>query len=610
MPLVLLVILPWLGSLIAVMLPSNARNAESTAAGVISLAALVQAALYFPAIARGEVIEQRITWLPTLGLDLVLRMDGLAWLFTMLVLGIGALVVLYARYYMSPADPVPRFFAFLMSFMGAMTGVVLSGNLVQLVLFWELTSIYSFLLIGYWHHRDDARRGARMALLVTGAGGLCLFAGVLMIGHVVGSYELERILSSGNIIREHALYRPILVLVALGALTKSAQFPFLFWLPRAMAAPTPVSAYLHSATMVKLGVFLLARLWVVLSGTEDWFLLVCGAGAASLLFGAFLAMFQTDLKGLLAYSSISHLGLITLLLGMNSPTAAVAAVFHIINHATFKASLFMAAGIVDHESGTRDIRRLSGLIRYMPVTGALAFVASAAMAGVPLLNGFLSKEMFFAATIDLDTSHPMGLVLPVVATVAAMFSVTYALRFSIDVFLGRKATDLPREPHEPVHWMRVPIELLVVLCLLVGTLPATLIGPILDTAARPVVGGELPAYSLALWHGWNLPLAMSLAAMVGGVLLWVLLRRRTRTRDYVPLRWLKPFDGQALFSGVLVLLRLVGSWGMRLAGTRRLQQQLFLIMAVCVLLVSASLQLKLPQGGTRPPRSGRCDRRH
>ena len=178
--------------------------------------------------------------------------------------------------------------------------------------------------------------------------------------------------------------------------------------------------------MMKLGVFLLARLWVVLSGTEDWFLLVCGAGAASLLFGAFLAMFQTDLKGLLAYSSISHLGLITLLLGMNSPTAAVAAVFHIINHATFKASLFMAAGIVDHESGTRDIRRLSGLIRYMPVTGALAFVASAAMAGVPLLNGFLSKEMFFAATIDLDTSHPMGLVLPVVATVAAMFSVTYA----------------------------------------------------------------------------------------------------------------------------------------------------------------------------------------
>ena len=317
MPLVLLVLLPWLGSLFAVMLPSNARNAESTAAGLISLTALVQAALYFPAITRGDIIEQRISWLPSLGLDLVLRMDGLAWLFTMLVLGIGALVVLYARYYMSPADPVPRFFAFLMSFMGAMTGVVLSGNLVMLVVFWELTSIYSFLLIGYWHHRDDARRGARMALLVTGAGGLALFAGVLLIGHVVGSYQLADVLASGDAIRRHAFYQPILACILLGALTKSAQFPFLFWLPRAMAAPTPVSAYLHSATMVKLGVFLLARLWPVLSGTEEWFLWVSGAGAASLLVGAFLAMFQTDLKGLLAYSSISHLGLITLLLGMN-----------------------------------------------------------------------------------------------------------------------------------------------------------------------------------------------------------------------------------------------------------------------------------------------------
>lgn len=282
-------------------------------------------------------------------------MDGFAWLFTMLVLGIGALVVLYVRYYMSLSDPVPRFFAFLLSFMGAMTGVVLSGNLVQLVVFWELTSIYSFLLIGYWHHRDDARKGARMALVVTGSGGLCLLVGVLLLGHVVGSYELDAVLASGDLIRQHALYPVLLVFIVLGALTKSAQFPFLFWLPRAMAAPTPVSAYLHSATMVKLGVFLLARLWPVLSGTDEWLWLVGGAGMASLVIGAFLAMFQSDLKGLLAYSSISHLGLIMLLLGLNSTTAAVAAVFHIINHATFKASLFMAAGIVDHETGTRNI---------------------------------------------------------------------------------------------------------------------------------------------------------------------------------------------------------------------------------------------------------------
>lgn len=589
MPLVLLVILPWLGSLIAVLLPSNARNAESLVAGLLALAALVQAGLYFPEIAAGGVIEQRVSWLPSLGLDLVFRMDGFAWLFTMLVLGIGALVVLYARYYMSPSDPVPRFFAFLLSFMGAMTGVVLSGNLVQLVVFWELTSIYSFLLIGYWHHRDDARKGARMALVVTGSGGLCLLVGVLLLGHVVGSYELDAVLASGDLIRQHALYPVLLVFIVLGALTKSAQFPFLFWLPRAMAAPTPVSAYLHSATMVKLGVFLLARLWPVLSGTDEWLWLVGGAGMASLVIGAFLAMFQSDLKGLLAYSSISHLGLIMLLLGLNSTTAAVAAVFHIINHATFKASLFMAAGIVDHETGTRNISRLSGLMRKMPVTGTLALVASAAMAGVPLLNGFLSKEMFFAETLSMHTSRPVDVLLPVVATVAAMFSVTYSLRFAVDVFFGKPAENLPREPHEPIHWMRVPVELLVVVCLAVGVLPQTIIGSVLDAAARPVVGGDLPSYSLALWHGVNLPLVMSLAAMAGGVLIWWLMRRRLRERSLVRARLMARLDGQVLFSLGLIGLRRLGATGLRLLGTRRLQQQLFLMILVGVTLTAVIL---------------------
>ena len=287
-------------------------------------------------------------------------------MFAVLVTVIGALVSLYARYYMSPEDPVARFYAFFLAFMGAMLGVVLSGNLVQLVVFWELTSLVSFLLIGYWHHRVDARRGARMALTVTGAGGLALLGGVVVLGHIVGSYDLDAVLASGDVVRAHPLYPVALVLVLLGAFTKSAQFPFHFWLPRAMAAPTPVSAYLHSATMVKAGVFLLARLWPVLSGTELWFWLVSGAGVATLLLGAYIAMFQNDLKRVLAYSTISHLGLITLLFGLNSPLAAVAGVFHIMNHATFKASLFMAAGIVDHETGTRDIRRLNGLMRAMP----------------------------------------------------------------------------------------------------------------------------------------------------------------------------------------------------------------------------------------------------
>src|SRR6202008_1849507 len=222
-----------------------------------------------------------------------------------------------------------------------------------------------------------------------------------------GSLELSTLLAQGDLLRSHSLYAPALLLILLGAFTKSAQFPFHFWLPRAMAAPTPVSSYLHSATMVKAGVFLLARLWPVLSGTDLWFAIVCSAGLASLLVGAYAATFQRDMKGVLAYSTISHLGLITLLLGMNSTLALVAAVFHMLNHATFKASLFMATGIVDHETGTRDLRRLGGLYRVMPITATLAMVSAAAMAGVPLLNGFLSKEMFFAETIFAGEALPV-----------------------------------------------------------------------------------------------------------------------------------------------------------------------------------------------------------
>ena len=284
-----------------------------------------------------------------------------------------------------------------------MVGVVLSGNLIQIALFWELTSLFSFLLIGYWHHRKDARRGARMALTVTGTGGLCMLAGMLVLGHIVGSYDLDTVLASAAKIQAHPLYLTALVLILMGALTKSAQFPFHFWLPRAMAAPTPCRRTCTRPPWSRRG-FLLARLWPVLSGTEPWFWLVGGAGLCTLLIGGYAAMFQNDLKGLLAYSTISHLGLITLLLGLNSPLAAVAAVFHIMNHATFKASLFMAVGIIDHETGTRDIRRLSGLRSMMPITATLAMVASAAMAGVPLLNGFLSKEMFFAEAVLVDAT--------------------------------------------------------------------------------------------------------------------------------------------------------------------------------------------------------------
>lgn len=583
MSLIVLLLLPFIGSCLAAFLPHNARNAESILAGLVAVTGAIQVALWYPQIVDGGVIREEYFWLPSLGLNFVLRMDGFAWLFSMLVLGIGALVALYARYYMSPDDPVPRFFAFFLAFMGAMLGLVISGNLIQIVFFWELTSVFSFLLIGYWHHRADARRGAYMALMVTGAGGLALLVGVMLLGHVVGSYDLDRVLASGEAIRAHALYPVLLTLILIGALSKSAQFPFHFWLPHAMAAPTPVSAYLHSATMVKAGVFLLARFWPALSGTEQWFWIVSGAGACTLIIGAYAAIFQNDLKGLLAYSTISHLGLITLLLGLNSPLAAVAAVFHILNHATFKASLFMAAGIIDHESGTRDIRKLSGLIKLIPYTATLAMVASASMAGVPLLNGFLSKEMFFAETVFISSSAWVEMALPVIATIAGTFSVAYSLRFTVDVFFGPQATDLPHTPHEPPRWMRAPVEFLVIACVIVGIFPAQSVAPLLAAAAQPVVGGTLPEYSLAVWHGWNAPMIMSLIAMAGGILLYLLLRKPFKQDRFVGPPLVNRLNGKRFFERSLVIFTRWARRFERNISTRRLQPQLFLVVLAALI---------------------------
>lgn len=584
-----LVILPFAGSLVAAFLPTNARNMGATLAGIIAAACLIQTAMLFPEISSGGIIKETIEWVPLLGLNLTFRLDGFSWLFCILIFGIGSLVTLYARYYMAPQDPVTRFFSFLLAFMGSMAGIVLSGNLIQLVLFWELTSIFSFLLIGYWYHRQDARRGARMALTVTGLGGLCLLAGVLILGHIVGSFDIDVVLNAGHLIRQHPLYTPMLCLILLGTFTKSAQFPFHFWLPRAMAAPTPVSAYLHSATMVKAGIYLMARLWPVLSGTEDWFWLVAGAGATTLLLGGYAAMFQNDLKALLAYSTISHLGLITLLLGLNSQTAAVAAVFHTINHAIFKASLFMAAGVIDHETGTRDIRKLSGLARAMPITAALSMIASAAMAGVPLLNGFLSKEMFFAQTVYLDASPLLSWGLPLIATIAGVFSVAYSLRLILDVFFGPPAVGLPHEPHEPIRWMLAPIEFLVCLCLAIGMFPVLVVGNILAAAAAPVVGGNLPPYSLAIWHGLNIPLAMSFAAMLGGIYFYLLLHRQIRLGVFAGVPLLGWLNGQRFYNWLLALLTLTGKHLTQLLSSKKLQQQLAIMLFIAIVATGTPL---------------------
>lgn len=587
MLLALIVALPFIGSLCAGLLRSNARNAEAWLAGFVTLACLGLVASLYPQVVDGGVVRFTIAWLPQSGLDFYLRMDGYAWLFAMLVTFIGALVVLYARYYMSPADPVPRFFSFLLAFMGAMLGVVLSGNLIQLVMFWELTSLTSFMLIAYWYHRADARRGARMALTVTAAGGLCLLAGVIMLGHMAGGYDLDRVLAAGDQIRAHPWYPAMTGLIVLAALTKSAQFPFHFWLPHAMAAPTPVSAYLHSATMVKAGVFLLARLWPVLSGTDLWFWVVGGAGLCSLVFGAFAAIFQRDMKAVLAYSTISHLGLITLLLGMNSPLALVAAVFHMLNHATFKASLFMAAGIVDHETGTRDLYRLGGLYRAMPITATLALVAAASMAGVPLLNGFLSKEMFFAETIFAGQALALRIGLPLAATVAGMFSVAYSLRFMHQVFFGAPAPDLPRTPHEPTRWMLLPSTLLVLACLLVGMLPERTVGPFLRTATHSILGPLMPRYDLTVWHGLTMPLIMSCLALAGGFAIYLTLYVRGHIKVRTPL--LSRVDGRRIFDVQIVRLIAVSGTLKRLLSSRRLQPQLLLI--VCAALLWAFIGL-------------------
>ncbi len=542
-----------------------------------------------PYVLDGVILRNRIRWLPELGLDFTLRLDGFAWFMLLLVFGIGLLVVIYARYYLTTKDPVPRFFSYLLAFTGAMTGMLVSGNLIMLVVFWELTSVFSFLLIGFWYHNATARDGARMALMVTGGGGLCLLVGVLILGHIVGSYDLDWVLASGDLVREHPLYRVVLILVLLGAFTKSAQFPFHFWLPNAMAAPTPVSSYLHSATMVKAGVFLLIRFSPVLGGTPEWFWIVGGVGMITLLIGAVTALFRHDLKGLLAYSTISHLGLITALAGIGSPLAIVAAIFHIGNHAVFKASLFMAAGIIDHETGTRDMRRLSGLYKLMPITATLAIVAAAAMAGVPLLNGFLSKEMFFAEAAEWHNGSVLDNAMPYIATLAGAFAVAYSLRFIHAVFFGPAPIDLPKVPHEPPALMRRPVELLVLICVVVGIFPAATIGPYLYSAAVSVLGRDLPYYSLSLWHGFNLPLVMSILAIVVGVAIYVVLARRLpEGPEGAP--FFHRLSGEDMFDRTV--LALTWKWPrilIRYIATERLQPQLRWLVAIVLGLVGLTL---------------------
>ncbi len=548
----MIVLLPLvLGTALTWWLGHRSRLWTALAAAIVTLLALGLLLAKAPSVMAGQAIVQFIPWVPEIGLNLGFRLDGLSLMFAGLILGIGLLIILYAHFYLSQQDSAAKFYAVMMLFMAAMLGVVLSDNLLLLVVFWELTSVSSFLLVGYWSHRPDARSGARQALAVTGGGGLAMLGGFVLLGMIAGTFELSEMTGRAAEIQADPLFVPALLLILLGAFTKSAQFPFHFWLPDAMAAPTPVSAYLHSATMVKAGVFLLMRMYPVLAGSGWFEVIVTTAGLITVVFAAFIAIFKHDLKGLLAYSTVSHLGLVTFLVGLGSPLAAVAAVFHVLNHATFKASLFMIAGIVDHETHSRDMRQLGGLYKFMPWTATLSMVAAASMAGVPLTNGFLSKEMFFTEAVVGTSGHWAWLV-PAAVTLAGICSVAYSLRFVHDTYFNGPLGDVPHDhPHEPPLGMKLPTILLVILCIAVGLLPALTFGPLVDVAARALVAGPLPDYHLALWHGFNLPLLMSAIALVAGVALYAWLAEGKRLHRISSEAWFGSLTGRRLFEATI-----------------------------------------------------------
>ncbi|MGB8811882.1 MAG: monovalent cation/H+ antiporter subunit A [Paracoccaceae bacterium] len=545
MSLALIAALPFLGALLPGLMIRFGRNACAGVAGVVTALALLLVLRHAPAVVRGDLVQTRIEWLPSLGLNANFMLDGLGLLFALLILGIGLLIILYARFYLAAADPMGQFYTYLLLFQGAMLGIVLSDNILLLLVFWELTSLSSFLLIGYWKHLPAGRQGARMALAVTGAGGLAMIGGMLILGDIAGSYDLSVILTARAAIQSSPWYLPALILILLGAFTKSAQFPFHFWLPHAMAAPTPVSAYLHSATMVKAGLFLMARLWPVLAGTPEWFYIVATTGLFTMVMAAVIALFKDDLKAVLAYSTVSHLGLITMLLGFGTKAAAIAAVFHIINHATFKAALFMVAGIVDHAAHTRDISRLGGLRRLMPISFGLATLAALSMAGIPPLNGFLSKEMMLEEAAHASwATHPW--IIPGFATLGALFSVAYSLRLIAHVFLGPERADYPHAPHDPGLALWAAPAVLVGLVIAIGVVPMTLAAGLVDAAAGAVIGTTVQV-KIAHWHGWGSPaLWLSAVAVGGGVVLLGLHPGLNRLWHAAPLP-----DAKAMFDAAM-----------------------------------------------------------
>lgn len=469
-----------------------------------------------PGIADGWVHLESLPWAPEFGLDLSFRVDGWSLLFLLLISGIGTLILIYAAGYFHGHKQEGRFYAFILLFMGSMLGVVAADNLILMFVFWELTSFSSYLLIGFNHEKAESRASALQALLVTGGGGLALLAGIILMGLAGGTYSLSDLLENQDVLRSHALYLPILILVLAGAFTKSAQVPFHFWLPGAMAAPTPVSAYLHSATMVTAGVFLLGRLHPLLGNTDVWQYVVTGVGAATMVTGALLALPQTDLKRLLAYSTVSALGTLTMLLGIGTPLAVQAAVVFLIVHSLYKGALFMVAGAVDHETGTRDVRQLGGLFKVMPVTAAAAGMAALSMSGLPPLFGFIGKELLYEANLGAPTASSF---LTAASVGSNIIMVAVALIVAFRPFHGGPL--LPEKKlHEPPFALWFGPVVLALLGLVAGLFPALVDVPLVTAAANAIQGTD-ESVTLKLWHGLNLVLLLSGVTVLGGLVLYL-----------------------------------------------------------------------------------------
>lgn len=461
-------------------------------------------------------VTSTIAWVAPLGVSLSFYLDGLSLLFALLISITGAFILVYSSGYLKDHPLIGRFYAFILLFMASMLGLVLAGNMITLFIFWELTSLSSYFLIGFDHERAAARSAALQALLVTGIGGLALLVGFLLLGSAGGSLELSELLGRGEEVRSHCLYLPIVILVIAGAFTKSAQVPFHFWLPSAMEAPTPVSAYLHSATMVKAGVYLLARLAPILGGTTVWENTLVLFGGVTLLAAAVMAFMQHDLKRILAYSTVSSLGMLVLLIGIGTPAAARAAVVYLLGHALYKGALFLVAGAVDHGTGIRDVRSLGGLARSMPLAALSGVLAALSMAGLPPTVGYLGKELLYGA--QLQAPRWPAVVLST-ALIANALLVAVAALSGVRPFFGKRA-ETPRKPHEGPP------------SLLLGPLALAVLGPVLAIAPGSVAGllsaaagslsGEAAGLDLSLWHGLDRIVFLSAVTLLLGALFYAL----------------------------------------------------------------------------------------